>query len=109
MPTTTVKGHAGKMVLGDIHGKRIICLAGRVHGYEGISSHHSSLILGYEMYELNFTARLLALLGVKLLVATNAAGGSQPGMYPGCLMIITDHINFYRRNPLAGNAHGHSP
>ena len=56
------------------------------------------------MYQLNFTARLLAILGVKLLIATNAAGGSQPGMYPGCLMIITDHINFYRRNPLADTA-----
>jgi purine-nucleoside phosphorylase len=54
------------------------------------------------MYELTFMARLLALMGVKLLIATNAAGGSQKGMYPGCLMIITDHINFYRRNPLAG-------
>lgn len=68
---------------------KVLCLAGRSHAYEGI-----------EMYILNFTARLMAALGIKIYIATNASGGSQPGMYEGCLMIITDHINFYKRNPL---------
>jgi purine-nucleoside phosphorylase len=91
-PQTSVAGHAGKLVRGKLYGDRwVLCMAGRTHGYEG-----------KYMYELNFMARMLAYCGVKLLIATNASGGCLPGMLPGCLMIINDHINFYKRNPLAG-------
>lgn len=62
-----------------------------MHGYEGL-----------HMYELNFAARMLGLMGIKLLIASNASGGSAPGMRPGDLMLIKDHINFYHRNPLFG-------
>lgn len=91
IPQTSVVGHAGQLVLGKIGDRDVLCLAGRVHGYEG-----------KQMFELTFFSRVLALLGVKLLVATNASGGAMQGMYNGCLMIIKDHINLYRRNPLAG-------
>eukprot|EP01114_Cavostelium_apophysatum_P004747 TRINITY_DN1509_c0_g1_i1.p1 TRINITY_DN1509_c0_g1~~TRINITY_DN1509_c0_g1_i1.p1 ORF type:complete len:846 (-),score=149.54 TRINITY_DN1509_c0_g1_i1:28-2565(-) len=90
VPRPTVKGHSGKLVAGEIGNKRVICLAGRSHAYEG---RHS--------YELTFFARVLKLVGCKLVISTNASGGAMEGMYPGCLMIIRDHINFYHRNPLA--------
>lgn len=92
LPQTTVKGHQGKFVIGELGNKRVLCLAGRVHGYEGL-----------QMFELTFMARVLGMLGVKLFIATNASGGCAKGMYPGCLMIIRDHINFYHRNPLTGS------
>src|SRR5690554_1716310 len=102
----TVAGHTGKLVLVHIGNKyvhnrlfqhpltplQVLCLAGRIHSYEGKA-----------MFVLTFFTRILALMGCKLLVANNAAGGSMEGMYNGCLMIIRDHINFYKRNPLAGS------
>jgi purine-nucleoside phosphorylase len=53
------------------------------------------------MFEITFAARMLQKMGCKVLVATNASGGCQVGMFPGCLMVIEDHINIYARNPLA--------
>ena len=70
---------------------QIFCLAGRSHAYEGKN-----------MYQLTFTARLMRALGCQILIATNASGGCGEGMVPGCLMVITDHINLYHRNPVAG-------
>lgn len=90
IPQPTVKGHSGKLVSGIIGNKKVFCLAGRSHSYEG-----------RHMYELTFLTRVLKLAGCKLMISTNASGGAMEGMYPGCLMIINDHINFYKRNPLA--------
>lgn len=90
MPTTTVKGHFGRLASGKVGGLKIFCLAGRSHAYEGKN-----------MYQLTFTARLMRALGCQILIATNASGGCGEGMVPGCLMVITDHINLFHRNPVA--------
>jgi purine-nucleoside phosphorylase len=138
MPTTTVKGHFGRLASGKVGGLKvrsrhpllhhrlpvvvnavvdvvddvvmmsmmmmmmivmvlmmvqIFCLAGRSHAYEGKN-----------MYQLTFTARLMRALGCQILIATNASGGCGEGMVPGCLMVITDHINLFHRNPVAGTS-----
>lgn len=90
MPLTTVVGHHGRVAVGTLSGKRVLCFAGRVHAYEG-----------YHAYQLAFNSRLMALMGVKTLIATNASGGAMKGMTPGCVMALRDHICFTRRNPLA--------
>ena len=89
VPMTTVEGHKGKLILGTVSGKRILCLAGRIHPYEG---HH--------MYELTFMVRIMRRVGVELYVTTNSSGGCQPGMKQGCIMAIRDHMNWFHRNPL---------
>lgn len=90
-PTSTVQGHAGRLVLGTLSGKPVLVIQGRVHFYEG----HSARSLG-------FPVRLAKALGAKGLVLTNAAGGINPDFGPGTLMLITDHINLAFANPLAG-------
>ena len=90
-PAATVPGHVGAFVFGTKHGKSIVCLQGRIHYYEG---HPMSL--------LSMPVRMMAKLGVKLLVLTNAAGGVNKDYRPGDLMLITDHINFSGGNPLIG-------
>lgn len=83
--TSTVPGHAGKLVFGLIGTNKVpvMCMVGRLHFYEG-----------YSFQETTFPVRLAKLLGVEVLVVTNAAGGVNPDYVPGDLMIITDHINF---------------
>ena len=90
-PAATVPGHVGAFVFGTKHGRSIVCLQGRIHYYEG---HPMSL--------LSMPVRMMAKLGVKLLVLTNAAGGVNKDYRPGDLMLITDHINFSGGNPLIG-------
>ena len=90
-PMATVPGHTGAFVFGTKHGKSVVCLQGRLHYYEG---HPMSL--------LTLPVRIMARLGVKLLVLTNAAGGVNTAYRPGDLMLITDHINFSGSNPLIG-------
>ena len=90
-PMATVPGHTGAFVFGTRHGKSVVCLQGRLHYYEG---HPMSL--------LTLPVRIMAKLGVKLLVLTNAAGGVNKDYRPGDLMLITDHINFSGSNPLIG-------
>ena len=90
-PMATVPGHTGAFVFGTRHGKSVVCLQGRLHYYEG---HPMSL--------LTLPVRIMARLGVKLLVLTNAAGGVNTAYRPGDLMLITDHINFSGSNPLMG-------
>ena len=90
-PAATVPGHVGAFVFGTKHGRKIVCLQGRIHYYEG---HPMSL--------LSMPVRMMAKLGVKLLVLTNAAGGVNKDYRPGDLMLITDHINFSGSNPLIG-------
>jgi purine-nucleoside phosphorylase len=91
MPTATVAGHEGKLRLGTVGGVGVACLQGRVHLYEG---HDASTVV--------FGVRLLARLGCRAVVLTNAAGGIAPGLRPGDRMLITDHLNLTGRNPLAG-------
>ncbi|MBQ7184343.1 MAG: purine-nucleoside phosphorylase [Clostridia bacterium] len=90
-PVSTVPGHAGKMIVGRVGNKKVIVLSGRFHYYEG-----------YSMQQVVMPVRLLARLGIKNLILTNAAGGVNPGFYPGCLMLLTDHINLSGNNPLIG-------
>ena len=90
-PKPTVEGHAGKMLIGSLEGKPVICMQGRAHGYEG----HSQEALAY-------STRVLWALGVETLLLTNAAGSLETEAGPGSLMAITDHINFSGLNPLVG-------
>jgi purine-nucleoside phosphorylase len=90
-PPPTVEGHAGRLVYGKLAHTPVLALQGRIHGYEG---HDAATVA--------FPARVLAALGARALVVTNAAGGCNPSFVPGDLMRITDHINFTGRNPLGG-------
>jgi purine-nucleoside phosphorylase len=90
-PASNVIGHAGRLVIGHVAGKRIAALSGRVHFYEG----HS---LGTVV----FPMRVMARLGVKRVILTNAAGGINTTFAQGALMIIDDHINMLGSNPLVG-------
>lgn len=90
-PVSTVEGHQGQLVIGDLKGKRVIAMQGRFHYYEG----HS---LGAVTYPI----RVMRAIGVKQIIVTNAAGGINPSFKPGDLMIIQDHINLTSKNPLIG-------
>src|SRR5262245_32641366 len=82
MPRPKVVGHAGNLVVGKLPGgAQVACLQGRSHTYEG-----------HSMGSVVFGARLLAMLGVKAVLLTNAAGGIRRGFVPGDLMLITDHL-----------------
>lgn len=87
----TVEGHGGNLVCGLLNGIPVAVLQGRVHYYEGHSPQH-----------VVFPTRVLAQLGVKTLLLTNASGGLDPRMKPGDFMIIRDHINLTGQNPLRG-------
>lgn len=88
---STVEGHAGQFVLGVRHGKKVIAMQGRFHGYEG-----------YSQQELTIPIRVMYLLGAKKLLLTNAAGGVNTDFDNGTLMVISDHINYSSQNPLTG-------
>lgn len=90
-PRPTVAGHAGKMLLGDLSGKKVLLLCGRFHSYEG-----------HPMGDVILPVRVLKRLGVKNLILTNAAGGVNEGFHPGMLMLISDFINLSGKNPLTG-------
>lgn len=90
-PAATVPGHTGAFVFGEKHGQSVVCLQGRIHYYEG-----------HPMQVLTLPVRIMAKLGVKTLVLTNAAGGVNKDYRPGDLMLITDHINYSGMNPLIG-------
>lgn len=89
--STTVEGHAGRLILGSIEDYPVIILQGRIHAYEG-----------YEMEEVVFPIRVLASLGIDGLILTNAAGGINTQYNPGDLVCIGDHINLMGKNPLIG-------
>ncbi|MBR1625990.1 MAG: purine-nucleoside phosphorylase [Bacteroidales bacterium] len=89
-PLSTVKGHAGNLIFGQINSVNVLCMQGRFHYYEG-----------YSMEEVTFPERVFALLGIKYLIVTNAAGGVNKNFKCGDIMLITDHINFMP-NPLIG-------
>lgn len=90
-PVSTVAGHAGVLIIGELKGKRVLALKGRFHFYEG-----------YEMNLVTFPVRVIKALGVKTIIVSNAAGGMNPEFEAGDLMIINDHINFMGANPLIG-------
>lgn len=81
-PVSTVPGHAGRLVFGELNGQTVVCMQGRVHAYEG-----------YPMWRITFPIRVMKLLGVEVLIATNACGGLNEEYDVGDLMIIKDHIN----------------
>lgn len=91
MPRVGVQGHSGQLIFGQLAGTRVACLSGRAHLYEG---HKTS--------DAVFGVRLLAALGVRTCLLTNAAGGIASRCTPGKLMLITDHINLTGTNPLVG-------
>lgn len=90
-PLSTVEGHKGKLIFGNLSGKKVVCMAGRFHYYEG-----------YDAEQVVFPIRIMKLLGIKALLLSNAAGGVNPNFKVGDLMIITDHVSFFTRNPLIG-------
>jgi len=90
-PQTSVAGHRGCLSVGDIGGHTVLCMQGRFHLYEGI-----------EPPVINDVAEVLAALGVKQLIVTNAAGSLYKNMPAGSIMLISDHINMSGRNPLVG-------
>ena len=90
-PRATVAGHAGKLLLGTLGGKRVLMMSGRFHSYEG-----------HPMEDVTLPIRVMARLGVKNLILTNAAGGVNTDFSAGCLMLITDFINLSGKNPLTG-------
>lgn len=88
---STVEGHAGQLVLGEIDGVSIAIQQGRFHYYEG-----------YDMSQVIFPMRSFGLMGIKSVILTNAAGSTSTDMIPGSLMLINDHINLMGVNPLRG-------
>ena len=95
IPVSTVVGHAGRLVYGhvELDGKRaeVVALQGRVHTYEG-----------HDLARSSFPARVLVALGCETLVITNAAGGVDPTLTPGDIVIIRDHLNLMGNSPLRG-------
>ena len=89
--TQALVGHAGRLVVGRFEGVEVAAMQGRFHLYEGWTPAQVAL-----------PVRALAALGTEALVLTNAAGGLRPGMEPGDLMLIADHINLMGQNPLIG-------
>lgn len=90
-PTSTVEGHAGRLVIGKLGSKQVVAMQGRFHYYEG-----------YSMEKITFPIRVMKLLGVSKLIVTNAAGAVNTKFNAGDLMVITDHINLSGSNPLFG-------
>uniref|UniRef100_A0A667Y9B2 Purine nucleoside phosphorylase n=1 Tax=Myripristis murdjan TaxID=586833 RepID=A0A667Y9B2_9TELE len=82
-PQSTVQGHAGRLVFGELKGKTCVCMQGRFHMYEG-----------HSLCKTTFPVRVFKLLGVETLIVTNAAGSLADGLKPGDIMIIKDHVNF---------------
>lgn len=90
-PVSTVEGHKGSLIFGELGGKNVVAMSGRFHYYEG-----------YDMYAVTFPIRVMKFLGVHSLLISNASGGVNPEFEVGDLMIITDHINLQAEHPLRG-------
>lgn len=90
-PVSTVSGHSGKFIFGRLGGVDVVCMQGRVHFYEG-----------YSMEQVVMPIRVMGMLGAKAVILTNAAGGIADGFNAGDLMLITDQIAAFVKNPLIG-------
>lgn len=90
-PVSTVEGHDGKLIFGELGGKKIVVMMGRFHCYEG-----------YTPQEVVFPVRVMKFLGITTILISNAAGGMNPGFKVGDLMVIRDHISLFIINPLLG-------
>lgn len=90
-PVSTVEGHEGRLVIGNLRGKRVIAMQGRFHYYEG-----------HSLDAVTYPIRIMKAIGVQQIIVTNAAGGINPSFKTGDLMIIKDHINLTSQNPLIG-------
>lgn len=90
-PVSTVEGHSGKLIFGNLGGKYVMAMSGRFHYYEG-----------YDMKQVTFPVRVMKELGVETLIVSNAAGGMNKEFKVGDVMVITDHINLFPENPLRG-------
>lgn len=93
-PVTTVKGHAGELIFGRMGGRDVVMMKGRFHYYEG-----------RPISFIAFPIRVLRALGVKNLILTAAVGSLKPGIKPGQLVVLKDHLNLMGSNPLMGNHH----
>ena len=93
-PRSTVFGHAGRLVVGELEGQSVLIMQGRVHFYEG-----------YSMSQVTLPVRVMLRLGIEMMFVTNAAGGVNPDFVPGDVMLITDNLNMIGmtgNNPLMG-------
>lgn len=88
---TSVEGHSGALIYGEVHGVPVVALQGRIHAYEG-----------YPMEEIVLPVRTMGMLGIEYLFLTNASGGINADFHPGDIVTISDHINLSGRNPLVG-------
>lgn len=90
-PVSTVEGHSGKLIFGQLGNKKVIAMQGRFHYYEG-----------YDMKQVTFPIRVFKALGVEYLFVSNAAGGMNNSFDIGDIMLIEDHINLFPEHPLRG-------
>lgn len=88
---STAPDHAGQLVAGNLEGKHILCMQGRLHGYEG-----------YQPQDIAYPVYVMKALGVKTLILTNASGGINTAFSVGDFMLIRDHINMTGKSPLTG-------
>jgi len=93
-PVSTVESHAGRLITGNLSGKPVLAMQGRFHLYEG-----------YSPREVVFPVRVMQMIGIRVLIITNAAGGLNPLFKSGDIMAIRDHINLTGANPLTGPNH----
>lgn len=90
-PVSTVTGHHGELIFGELGGKKVLAMRGRFHYYEG-----------YSIKEVTFPIRVLKYLGIEELIVSNASGGVNPSFKVGDIMLISDHINMMPEHPLRG-------
>ena len=90
-PVSTAPGHDGRFIFGTVAGKKLVCMKGRVHYYEG-----------YDISDVVLPTRLMRLMGAEILFLTNASGGIREDFKPGDFMLVKDHISIFAPNPLVG-------